>query len=302
MNQIINKNQLTFLKKVFTSRRFAQSWIFHGPSGTGKFEMALRVAKMLKGKNKQISSATNDCELLVVEPEIDEETGKEKEISIDKIKEVIRKLGFLNKEQKTKLLIVNKAEKLNQYSANALLKIIEEPFEDSIIILITDNLERILPTIASRTIKLFFPLSTQTEIVSALKEIFSSVDNATILKVSELSHGRIETAKKMISDPTELARIEKLIANFRMALKGDLTLGFELADNWSVEKAELERDIDQLVFYLRNVIIKSAKISFQTANRVRFIIQKLLEVKSKISSSNVSVKLILENFFTQVSS
>ncbi|NPA58660.1 MAG: DNA polymerase III subunit [Aquificae bacterium] len=87
-------------------------------------------------------------DLMVVSPE--------REIRIDQIRQVI---DFL-KLKKKKAVIIEKAERMNLEASNALLKTLEEPPENSLIVLTTSNQAKLLPTIVSRCKKIrFAPLS-----------------------------------------------------------------------------------------------------------------------------------------------
>ncbi|WP_457624272.1 DNA polymerase III subunit delta' [Persephonella sp.] len=83
-------------------------------------------------------------DIMVVSPE--------REIKIDQIRQVI---NFL-KLKKKKAVIIEKAEKMNVEASNALLKTLEEPPENSLLILTTSNQNRLLPTIVSRCKKIRF--------------------------------------------------------------------------------------------------------------------------------------------------
>lgn len=80
------------------------------------------------------------------------------EVKIANIRELIRWLYLKPAFSKNKLVIIKDVEKVNLQSANALLKILEEPPDFSRIILTTQEEQKILPTILSRCIKIKFPV------------------------------------------------------------------------------------------------------------------------------------------------
>ena len=98
-----------------------QSWIFYGPKGLGKFTFINYYMKLKIHKNYFLFN-------------LDEQPS-----SLDDIRKIINQLSLTNNatpRDKTYVIIDN-AEKLNFYSHNALLKTIEEPPQNTIMILIT---------------------------------------------------------------------------------------------------------------------------------------------------------------------
>lgn len=136
--------------------------LIQGPSGLGKSSFALQLAQLLLCKNKQgdkvcgqcqsclLNAATTHPDLHVVE--------SDKQIGVDQIREAIKKLVSSAHLSGAKVLIIYHAHTMTESSANALLKTLEEPTENTFLLLTTDKPERILPTIKSRCEKLALPL------------------------------------------------------------------------------------------------------------------------------------------------
>ena len=77
-------------------------------------------------------------------------------IKIDQIRELQHDLQFRPFEGKKRVFIIDSADKMGLPAANSILKTLEEPPRDSILILVTANLHSLLPTIASRSQRLSF--------------------------------------------------------------------------------------------------------------------------------------------------
>lgn len=77
--------------------------------------------------------------------------NKQGVITIWESKVILKKLGFKSYESDYKIMIIWLPEKMNQSSANKILKIIEEPPSKTVFILVSENSEQIIPTIISRT-------------------------------------------------------------------------------------------------------------------------------------------------------
>lgn len=140
------------------ANRFPQSLIISGMSGLGKFILARSLAKALLcmqvSDDAQACAQCANCRLfdsghhpdfLCIEPE-----GKAQQIKVDQIRflnDFAQKTPQRNKKQ---VVIIHHAEKMNVAASNALLKTLEEPGRDTVIILITDRFQRLLMTIRSR--------------------------------------------------------------------------------------------------------------------------------------------------------
>ena len=80
--------------------------------------------------------------------EIDNKQGN---ISTQEADEIIRKLSFKSFESEYKIVVVWLAERMNTQAANKLLKILEEPWDKTLFLLLSASPEQLLPTIVSRT-------------------------------------------------------------------------------------------------------------------------------------------------------
>lgn len=154
------------LRSDFAARTFVHAYLFSGPRGTGKKSVA-RLCAMAAlcraeggrpcgvcGPCRRILSGTHP-DLHIVVPE----KGK-KLIGVDVLREVIAQVGVKSFEGGTKALIFPSAELMTPAAQNCLLKTLEEPPEDTVFFLITDQPGALLPTIVSRCRVLrFHPLS-----------------------------------------------------------------------------------------------------------------------------------------------
>lgn len=98
-----------------------------------------------------------------------------------------------------RVAVINDAQKMNAESANALLKTLEEPPADSLILLVCDNADTLLPTIRSRCqIVRFFPLSaTHVQEILLEEELVEDPEEAT--SISALCEGSMETARQLLN-------------------------------------------------------------------------------------------------------
>lgn len=98
-----------------------------------------------------------------------------------------------------RVAVINDAQKMNAESANALLKTLEEPPADSLILLVCDNADTLLPTIRSRCqIVRFFPLSA-THVQEILHEEELVEDEEEAASIAALCEGSLETARQLLN-------------------------------------------------------------------------------------------------------
>ncbi|HUW19482.1 MAG TPA: DNA polymerase III subunit delta' C-terminal domain-containing protein [Sedimentisphaerales bacterium] len=185
---------ISILQRAFAADKCAHAYIFAGPEGVGKFRTAREWAKMLLCKGRVIEDGFTDscgscesCRLFEagshpdfhhVYKELLEFTkdGKGKttpvELPIDVIREfLIDKASNRPILSRRRVFVVSEAEKSNDSSQNALLKVLEEPAEYCCIILLCTRLEELLATTKSRCQIVRFGPVAEERIVERLTEM-----------------------------------------------------------------------------------------------------------------------------------
>jgi len=165
-----------------TRNRLPHALLLHGRQGIGKLDFALALAKSLLCQSPITAShacgACDSCnwfsqrnhpDYRLLTPEQDSVNGedeapvpvkstKKSQISIAQIRELGSFLGLSSHRDKgRRIVLMQPAEALNGASANALLKMLEEPPADVIFMLVSNQPQRLLPTIISRCQKIDMP-------------------------------------------------------------------------------------------------------------------------------------------------
>ena len=112
---------------------------------------------------------------------------------------VIRKLSFKSYESEYKVVILGMPEKLNVFSANKLLKLIEEPPEKTLFLLVAENQEEVLSTIRSRCVLVKVPRLDTAVIKDALVEKCGCSEQLA-LDAATMSNGSWPLAKRFSND------------------------------------------------------------------------------------------------------
>lgn len=186
-----NFNAELELFEALNGNRMHHAWILNGPKGVGKATLAYRFARRYLGaaannfsplssdKNDKIFQqiAQNSCpDLRVATRYCPKEDKVKSVISVHAIRELISMFDLrANNILGRRVAIIDCADDLNDTSANALLKTLEEPPKGAIIFLIANSLGAILPTIRSRCRVLHLKPSALDEI----QKLIPNIDNAT---------------------------------------------------------------------------------------------------------------------------
>ena len=140
-------------------------------------------------------------------------------IGVDEAEEVVKKLKLKSYEGGFKVMIIWMAEKMNSAAANKLLKLIEEPPEKTVFLLVTESEEQIINTIKSRCQALHFPKLAEEDIANALIVNYQISENEA-LHIAHQSEGNYNKALHLMQkDGSDLVFEEWFVAWIRTAFK-----------------------------------------------------------------------------------
>jgi DNA polymerase-3 subunit delta' len=160
------------LLSAYRSHRFPHAWLLGGPRGIGKATLAYRLARFILAHPDldlpSVRTATSlwvapeqsvarrvalqaHHDLLVLERTINEKTNKlYQDIQVDDVRRSVSFFGSTPAEGGWRVAIVDTVDELNPAGANALLKILEEPPQRAVLLLVSHSAGRVLPTMRSR--------------------------------------------------------------------------------------------------------------------------------------------------------
>lgn len=126
-----------------------------------------------------------------------DEMGKNAAIAVEESRQILKRLTLKSYSGKYKVMIIWLPERMNTQAANKLLKLLEEPPEKTIFILVSNSSEDILPTILSRTQIIRVPSLDHDSISTYLKQTFK-VEDSVAASAASLSQGNIAEAIELM--------------------------------------------------------------------------------------------------------
>jgi DNA polymerase-3 subunit delta' len=243
------------LRAALQSGHLAHAYLFSGIEGIGKCTTAIAFAKALNC-HTHADEFCDDCaacrktekrvhpDVFFIEPE-------KNAIKIEQVRDIQKKIIFVPMEGRKKVIIIDQAEKLNLHAANCLLKTLEEPPDDTVLILVANTALPLLSTIRSRCQSVrFAPLGAEM-IRFFLKSRGSSEDTGFI---AALAQGSIKRALLLLE--TEfLSRRRELIHLLVAGSAGACEPLLHLAKVATEDQQEIPQILEFLQTWYRDLYI-----------------------------------------------
>jgi len=325
----------------FMSGRMHHAWLLTGPKGIGKATLAYRMAKFVltysSAEKARAMGAGNLCvaedmpaarqilaqghpDLLVIRRPVDEKTKKAK--SVIPVDQVRKTSGFFGKSAGAggwRVCIVDSADEMNANSANALLKVLEEPPAKSLFLLVSHQPGRLLPTIRSRCRQLPMPAlssSAMDRVLGANGADLGADDIAAIDVLAEGSAGRALTIAS--GDGLELYR--SMVGLICQLPRPDIAAMHALADKAARRGAE--QTFEVLIDLMRDWVARAVRqgaggpanpeivpgeaaamamlVHGQNLDRWVEVWEKIGELATRAEALNMDRKLVILNAFSML--
>ena len=308
-NPIIGHNQIIEqLQQTVASERIAGAYLFVGPSGVGKEMVARYFAQLIFCQQdaqppmvcgtclacRKVDSG-NHPDLQFIRPE-----GSL--LKIGQIRELQRQVIYEPLEASRKVYILTDVDRMNPEAENCLLKTLEEPPASSVLILLTSNVQALLPTTRSRCqILQFHPMPTQ-ELAEILVNRFSvAPEQATTLAIAAdgaigKALTQLEKGDSLTEEVPKILRETNRIAAFRLAedfKNNPETLG-ELV-TWYRDLLFLQQGApSELITHIYSLDELRAIVPHYSRLRIQQAIQTIFDTKSLLENTNTNATLALE--------
>ncbi|WP_119458695.1 DNA polymerase III subunit delta' [Rhodospirillaceae bacterium SYSU D60014] len=200
----------TALLQVWRSERMPHAWLLTGPRGIGKATLAYRFARLVladgglfgAGGDLQLDpqdpvfrrvASGGHPDLLTAERSIDDKGRLRTRITVEDVRKIGSFLRLTPAEGGWRVVIVDCADEMNPSAANALLKILEEPPKNALLLLVSHAPGGLLPTIRSRCRRLPLrplPDPTVVELLGRYRPDLADQDRTVLAGLAEGSIGR----------------------------------------------------------------------------------------------------------------
>lgn len=170
--------------------------------------------------------------------------NKQPIIPVEESNDILRKLSYTSYEGSYKIMIIWQPEKMNAESANKLLKVLEEPPDQTIFILVTSNPDQLLSTIISRVQQIPFYNSTEKEVADALMSNYK-VNEDIAKQTAMLANGNYGEALGILANSDENV---SLLSNFQNFMRLGLKFDGSKALDWIDTNAKLGRESHKQFF------------------------------------------------------
>ncbi|NLV16749.1 MAG: hypothetical protein GXY50_06065 [Syntrophomonadaceae bacterium] len=237
---------LSAINQVILRNEIAHAYLFLGPKGTGKVSTAMSWAALLLESERQ-----EHPDLLVLERQKDT-------IGIGEVRRLIEWLTFKPYMAKRKVAVIPDAHCMSTEAANALLKALEEPAPD-VVLLLTADLESLPATVISRCQVIRFRGLMPEELEELLAE--RGVEPELSREIAELSSS---PQQALVMAEIDFAGVKEMAENLlRQLVEGDRLGAFELAER--LEKDDIKREalLSILEVFMRDAIFFAKGLSEQ---------------------------------------
>lgn len=325
-----------FLNRAFAHRRISHAYLFVGAEGTGKAAMALEFAKALlctgTEKGSQPCQQCVDCrhiaELnhqnlvfwfphpksakeadlqavrasMIEQPYAFKKPWPNAAISIDTVRGLKRELGLKSHQGRSRVIVITDAHCMTAEATNSLLKILEEPPEQTYFVLTSDRSDQLLPTVISRCQMLRFNQIGVADLEDGLR-VIDGHDDTLKRQAARLANGSMRRALELL-DEDMLAlnghAVELMRATFKSPSQSAI-FALELAQKY--DKASIQQILENLLLWLRDALLilnldaEQAKAHVTNENEMETITRfveraPLFDFQQAIREIEISVEMI----------
>lgn len=257
LRQILGQETAVWqLQQAIRRNAIPSGYLFVGPEGVGKRLTAIQLAKALNCEHPLKADACDTCstclridhgnypDLVIVEPE-----GLGEEIRIETMRRLMRLIGLSPMEARSKVCIIDPADRLNEESSNAFLKTLEEPPPPTVFLLLARDRSRILPTIASRCQELRFQPLPIALVAKEIKGRLASIAPGEAETLARWSGGGLGKALQLAGDELvgEKVRWIEWLANPQAR--------FEAIERLSSGRSKAQRMIEILISWYHDLLM-----------------------------------------------
>tara|TARA_Y100000768_G_scaffold64611_1_gene44666 strand:- start:192 stop:1286 length:1095 start_codon:yes stop_codon:yes gene_type:complete len=323
---------IDFINKSILMSKTSHAYLITGPDSIGKKTLALDLASILNSKpNKDmfgnqfiidISSSkersrilnSNHSDIKIIDIDFSEQANKSSVvISIDQIRQIIKDVYLKPFEGEKKIYIINQAQNMTESGYNSMLKILEEPPKDAVIILTAPSIKSLPTTIVSRCQLINLNYIQKKDIENFILENFN-IDESKSEFISRISKGKIGFAINACNDQTLIDDYFQTILKFAEIISSNIDKRFNYAKDISnlfrKNKNQVYKELSMWLDFWRDLLVLKNGLNDHIINlewrdvmlkisediEIRKILDVIQEFKKSIEylQQNGSPQLIIE--------
>ena len=282
----------------YNSGKLHHGWLITGPKGIGKATFAWRIAKFLltqpiaslepnglfgnsyEYQNSEIDEnlkkamtariiAESEPRLAIIRKSFDEKRKTfRSSIRVDEVRQLKTFFSLSASDGGSRVAIIDSADDMNINAANALLKTLEEPPKDTVFLLVSHNPQNLLSTIKSRCRELRLSSLTESDLISALRQINLTIPEDDSQIYSLLGSGSVGNSIRLLEN--DGAELYRTLLSFLDQLPN--LNGFELEKFIGTFSGNKNRSRLELFIELLNIVIarisKSGIIGYSSSDQI----------------------------------
>ncbi|GAB6190328.1 DNA polymerase III subunit delta' [Desulfocastanea catecholica] len=259
------------LSRSLAAGRVPHAYIFKGPEGVGKRLFARGVAAAVNCRDKERIGACGVCSSCkkfrsMTHPDFQVVSPEKGVIKIDQIRRLTRELSYPPYESAMRVVVLEDVQTMRREAANSLLKTLEEPPENNLLILTAETSQEILATLISRCQVVPFSRLSVDDTVTILVQ--QGVEREAARLLARLSEG--SPGKALLFHQTEMIGLWRKLVSFlsNKAIDPDRDVGelLQLAENMASLKEDLPSLLGLLKIWLRDLLLAGAEDGAEARN------------------------------------
>ncbi len=260
-----------------TTNKLPHAMLITGEEGIGKTFFAERITQSLLCTNRQNSEACGECQSCkTYKAESNPDFLKidlleeKQQISVDQIRAMNEFINYSRSFEAYRVILINKVDRLNINAANSLLKSLEEPSRNTVIILISSQFSRLLPTIKSRCQRLHIPTPSKSETMDWLNKLSIDIDAENSQNIKPLT--------LLNKEKNELNKHIEYFEDIHQLINQDKNL-LQIAKKWD-KTIPLSDLVDWQLFLLQQLIKQKSIESTTTKSKLFNTLQNYFDTNS----------------------
>ncbi|MBR91786.1 MAG: hypothetical protein CL903_03195 [Dehalococcoidia bacterium] len=332
LNTFGHNKAIDFINKSVIMSKTSHAYLIIGPENVGKKTLAVDLASILNARPHKdmfdnqniidISSSKersrilngNHSDIKIIDKEFSHQTNKSSSvISIDEIRQIIKDIYLKPFEGEKKIYIINQAQNMTESGYNSMLKILEEPPQDAVLILTAPSIKSLPTTIVSRCQLINLNYIQKKDIENFILRNFD-IDESKSEFISRISKGKIGFAINACNDQTLIDDYFQTILKFAEILSSSIDKRFnyarDISNLYRKNKNQVYKELSMWLDFWRDLLILKNGLNEHIVNRewremilkisneieIRKILDVIQEFKksTKYLQQNGSPQLIIE--------